>query len=206
MKVTWRDLKERFFGESAADHFMNKLWNEIKKYYSIDSWRNNLRTYYHAFRMTQSHLDLDRFLSAAAYGGFLYFCVFYGMIKIFNVFELPLITLWLTHDSLSMHQICFNSAYFGLLIVICYRLWILIRYEITMWYIVPDLCDLRLSRNVLNDFYAYYNYIQKDMYLIKDAVSGYVGKDVADIIMLYTPDYISSYNEPVELSSVVIVP
>ena len=64
-----------------------------------------------------------------------------------------------------------------------------------MWYIIPDLDNLKLFREDLDAFYAYYKYINEDIELMKNKISQYVGQDVANIVMEYTPDYISIYEE-----------
>ena len=192
--MTWSEFKEKS-AKYEGDQFMDKLMKRIIEYYRIDRLMNDLRARWNTFKTTRTYDTFHEFLRHFAQSIILVFSACYGVLNAFNIFVLPLITLYLTYDGMSMHQIWFNIIYFGLLIVICYRLWALIKYEMIMWYIIPDLGSLRCTRKDIDDFYGYYKYINKDITLIQIAVSEFVGKDVANIIMLYTPDYISNYKE-----------
>ena len=195
IKVTWREFKKRS-GKYEENKLGDKLWNDVKNYYEVDSWRNDFKSAWNAFRAAPTYDGFHQLLGAATFGGFLFFCSYYAMIKILSVFIIPFITVYLTYDEIGIHQIWFNITYFVLLIVICYRLWTLIRYEMIMWYVIPDLLgNLRLSREDIDSFHAYYKYINGDIELMKDAVSDYVGEDVANIVMLYTPDYITIHHD-----------
>ena len=191
-RVTWNEFKarsSRFNGEQLMD----KLRDRVINYYDIRSWQNRFWSAWNTFKVVQNYHNFHGFMENLGFGGLLLFFVFYAVMKVFNIFILPLVTVWMTYGMMSLHEIWFNMMYFSLLIVIIYKLYELVRYEMIMWYVIPDLEYLKCTKQDVNDFKAYYKYIEYDIDEMKIALTEFVGKDVANIVMSFTPDFISIY-------------
>ena len=139
--------------------------------------------------------NFHEILNALAGYGLMTYLAFYALYTMLHIFVLPCYTLWVMDDHMNIYQGCFIFMYFILLGYIVYKLWVLLNYERIMWYVIPDLNNLDCTQEDVDNFKKYYKYIKHDRYQIEDTLSDIVGIDVATLIMLYLPDFISLYSE-----------
>ena len=85
------------------------------------------------------------------------------------------------------------GLYLLFLLMILYRMYGWIRYEMIMWYVLPDLQYLTVDQNDVKAFKDYYNYIKVDCDRLRDVLQDIFGRDVTNVI-LYQPDYIHLYH------------
>lgn len=193
-KVTWSQFK------NASNKFNNvNLWNTVKQdicsFYDIDGVYHRLITNWNGIQPIPSgitKLGLHRLLQSVWYINLLIFFACYAVFKLANIFIWPLITLWIRYEKLTIdnRETYFDIIYFLLLLVILWRLYDLLMYEIILWYIIPDLDDLKCSKQDIDDFKTYYKYIKVDVDEIRRVLSDVFGKDVANIILVFTPDFL----------------
>ena len=174
----WKTLKELIINE----YNLRGLWQRVQD--AMDTYEND-RTFrnFHEICVEIAHYALMGYLA------------FYVLWTLQHIFILPCYTLWIMGDDMNVYQGCFIMMYFALLVYIVYKLWELLRYEMIMWYVIPDLQYLRCTQDDVNAFKNYYKYIRNDRFEIEDALTDSVGIDVAKLIMLYLPDFIALYQE-----------
>ena len=79
--------------------------------------------------------------------------------------------------------------------MITYKLYDFINFERIVWYVNPGLHRRNITQDDLKAFKGYFQYIIKDTFEIEDSLGEVFGGDIARIIMLFTPDFLSLCRE-----------
>eukprot|EP01084_Bolivina_argentea_P152377 265825_1 len=188
--VTWSAFKNnsRKFKEM---NLTKKIVQDVISFCKFRVIWNQVRQRYHGFRQYMSVRTFIQFVERVWEFGSAILLFYYSMNCILNVFFWPVVSVFVMYDVVNIHQALFMGLYWLILSVVFYKLYVMLNYERMMWYVESDFG--RRKQIDTGKYTEYYKYIKEDFWEIKSILGEVLGNDIANIVLLYVPDFITEH-------------